>query len=106
LHKDGPDKNLSKRKNSGGRETAEALALEGLTFLAADSERLERFVALTGLSPDNLRATGSAPDFLVGVLDYIAGDEPLLLAFAANCQIDPAEIMRAWTLLGGMPEAR
>jgi Protein of unknown function (DUF3572) len=105
LQKDGAGTNLSKRRNSGSRETAEALALEGLTFLAADSERLERFVALTGLSLDNLRATSAAPDFLAGVLDYIAGDEPLLLAFAANCQIDPAEIMRAWTLLGGLPEA-
>jgi hypothetical protein len=106
LHKDGADKNLSKRKNSGAQEAAEALALEGLAFLSADPERLDRFIALTGLSPDNLRAIGTAPDFLGGILDYIAGDEPLLLAFAANFQIDPAEIMRAWTLLGGLPEAR
>jgi hypothetical protein len=105
LQKDRAGTSLSKRRNSGSREAAEALALEGLTFLAADPEHLERFVALTGLSPDNLRATGATADFLAGVLDYIAGDEPLLLAFAANHQIDPAEITRAWTLLGGFPEA-
>lgn len=96
--------NLWKRGVLRNRDAAEALALEALTFLATDSEHLERFVALSGLSPDNLRAAGASPDFLAGVLDYLAGDEALLLAFAANRQIDPGEITRAWTLLGGAPE--
>jgi hypothetical protein len=104
LQKHDTDGNLWKRGVPRSREAAEALALEALTFVATDSERLERFVALSGLSPDNLRAAGASPDFLAGVLDYLAGDEALLLAFAANRQIDPAEIMRAWMLLGGAPE--
>jgi Protein of unknown function (DUF3572) len=104
LQKHGADGNLWKRGAPRHREAAEALALEALTFLATDPERLERFVTLSGLSPDNLRAAGAAPDFLAGVLDYLASDEALLLAFAANRQIDPAEIMRAWMQLGGSPE--
>jgi hypothetical protein len=101
LQKDNTNRNLGKRESLVHREAAESLALEGLAFLAADSERLERFVALSGLSPDNLRAAMAAPGFPAGVLDYFASDEPLLLAFAANRQIGPAEIMRAQTLLNG-----
>jgi Protein of unknown function (DUF3572) len=93
-----------KKNTARDHEAAEALALDALTFLAADAERLERFLALSGLSVDNLRAAAAAPDFLAGVLDYFAGDEPLLLAFAANAHHDPADIMRAWALLGAPPE--
>jgi hypothetical protein len=65
---------------------------------------LDRFVSLNGLSPGNLREAGADPGFLAGVLDHLAGDEALLLAFAANSGLDPAEVMRAWTLLAAPPE--
>jgi hypothetical protein len=93
-----------KKTAAQNHEAAEAMALEALTFLAADAERLDRFLALSGLSVDNLRAAAAEPGFLAGVLDYLAGDEPLLLAFAANGQRDPADIMRAWALLGAPSE--
>jgi len=102
LQKDGPIGNLL--KNSRDREAAEALALDALAFLAADEERLMRFVALAGLSQHNLRAAAAAPGFLAGVLDHLAGDEPLLLAFAANHGLDAAEVTRAWMLLSAPPE--
>ena len=82
---------------------AEALAIEGLGFLAGDSERLEPFLSLTGLDPGNLRAAAAAPGFLGGVLDHIANDESLLLSFAANAGRDPSEIARARLTLSGPP---
>lgn len=80
---------------------AEALAVEALAFLAAEPERLGGFLALTGIGPDEVRSTASEPHFLAGVLDHIASDERLLLAFAAEAQIKPEAVMRAATALGG-----
>ena len=77
------------------REAAEALAIEGLTFLAADPERLGRFMALCGLSPENLRAAAGDPGFLAGVLAHLAQDEALLLSFAETAGCDPRHILLA-----------
>jgi Protein of unknown function (DUF3572) len=70
-----------------------------LTFIAQDGEQLGRFLTLSGLEPGNLREAAADPGFLVGVLDYLTGDEALLLAFAANFQIDPTAIATAQRLL-------
>lgn len=87
------------------REAAEALALAALGFLAADPVRFDQFAALSGLRIDNLRQAAADPGFLAGVLDHLAGDEALLLSFAANRGLEPAEVVRAWTLLADPPEA-
>ncbi len=84
-------------------EWAEGLAAEGLGFLASDIERLEPFLSLTGLDPRNLRKAAAAPGFLAGVLDHIAGDERLLLAFASASGHPPGDIARAHALLAGPP---
>jgi hypothetical protein len=77
------------------RESAEAVAIDVLTFIAAEPVRLERFMTLSGLTPDGLRAAAAEPGFLAGVLDHLAGDEALLLAFAANAGRDPSIIAKA-----------
>ena len=43
----------------------------------------------------------SEPGFLAGVLEYLAGDERLLPAFAAEAGIDPADVGKALAALGG-----
>ena len=63
------------------KEAAEALCLRALSFLVEDPERLSRFLALTGLGPEELRARASDPALLGGVLDHLLADERLLLAF-------------------------
>lgn len=85
---------------AGALERAETLAIEALGHIAADPATLERFMSLSGLSPQTLRAAAAEPGFLAGVLDFLAGDESLLLAFAANSGRDPAEIGRARAALG------
>ncbi len=77
------------------REAAEALAIDALSFLAGAPEQLERFMALCGLSPENLRAAAASPGFLAGVLAYLAQDETLLLAFAESHTCDPKRILLA-----------
>ncbi len=82
-------------------EAAEGLAIQVLTFIAGDGERLGRFLATTGIGPAQIRAAAHEPGFLVGVLQYLAGDERLLSAFAAECGFDPADVGKAVAALGG-----
>jgi Protein of unknown function (DUF3572) len=82
-------------------EAAEGLAIQALTFIAGDGERLGRFLATTGIGPAQIRAAAQEPGFLVGVLDYLAGDERLLSEFAAETGNDPAHVGKALAALGG-----
>jgi hypothetical protein len=84
-----------------GREAAEALAIAALGFIAGEPERLGRFLALSGLGPDSIRAAAREPRFLAGVLDHVAGDEELLLAFAGAHGVAPDAVMHARATLAG-----
>jgi hypothetical protein len=90
-------------KLSTGKSQGESTAISALAFLAADEVRLERFLALSGLGPDNLRRAAADPGFLIAVLDYILADERLLVAFAASEGLDPLGVERARASLGGGP---
>lgn len=81
----------------GGTETA----IEALAWLAADKDRLERFLALSGLGPQNLRKAAAEPRFLAAILDYLASNEALLVAFARDSARSPEEVARAHAALGG-----
>src|ERR1700694_3472195 len=78
---------------------AETIAIEVLAFLANDPARFECFLALSGAGLDNLRAAAAEPLFLAAVLDHLASDEGLLLAFAAQAKQNPEEIAKARELL-------
>lgn len=82
---------------------AEALAARAFAFLATDPDRLGTFLAETGLGPDNVRAAAATPGFLPAVLDYLIGHEPVLIEFAADQNLDPADIVTAH---GALPGAR
>jgi Protein of unknown function (DUF3572) len=88
---------------SMSREAAELLAIQGLSFLAQDPERLGRFLALSGIGPEAIRAAARQAEFLAGILDHLASDETLLVAFAAEAGIAPAEVAKARIALGGHP---
>jgi hypothetical protein len=88
---------------STGRANAEALAITALGFLAGDPERLSRFLALSGLGPGNLREAAAEPSFLLAVLDHLAGDERLLVAFAGEQGVDPSAVSAAREALAGGP---
>ena len=90
-----------KRPSSAARQAAEILAIQALSFIAAEPERLNGFLNATGLTLDRLRESANEPDFLAGVLEHMLADESLLLAFADFAAIDPADITRARIALGG-----
>jgi len=88
------------------KEAAEALAIQALTFIAAEPERLGRFLATTGIGPAEIRAASREPGFLAGVLEHLSTDEPLLAAFAAEAGFAPDDIVKAYAALGGEPWER
>jgi hypothetical protein len=83
------------------QEAAEALAIQALTFIAGDGERLGRFLAITGIGPAEIREVARDQGFLAGVLDHLASDDRLLLAFSSETGCDPADIGKALAALGG-----
>ena len=88
-----------KKPSSLDRESAEAIALQGLTFLAEDAPRMLRFLKLTGLEPGEVRARVGTPELSLAVLEHLAGDESLLLVFAASHAVAPESVSRAIALL-------
>lgn len=87
------------------RDSAESLAIQALSFLAEDPERLSRFLAFTGIEAQSLRDAAREPNFLLGVLDHLAGDDRLLTEFATQREIAPEVVTAARDLLAGAPPA-
>ncbi len=85
----------SRQKGPVARQDGEDLGLAALVYLAAEPDRLQRFLGLSGLGPDNLRAAAADPGFLASVLDYILGDEPLLIGLATEQGLPPERIAAA-----------
>ena len=83
---------------------AEETAIAILTWLANEPELLGRFLALTGTDPTTLRHAATDPGFLAGVVDFLMGHEPTLLAFCAATGAKPEEVVRAHMVLSGPAE--
>ncbi|MES1155776.1 MAG: DUF3572 domain-containing protein [Pseudorhodoplanes sp.] len=88
------------RLSKSARRVAEALAIQALSFIGADPERLGHFLAATGIGPTEIRAAARDSHFLAGVLDYVAANEQLLIDFAADANVTPTEVTRAHAVLG------
>ncbi|MCP4182965.1 MAG: DUF3572 domain-containing protein [Hyphomicrobiales bacterium] len=85
-------------------KTSQMIAINGLQYLAGDKEQLERFLALTGCDPTDLRDNASSPEFLVGILEFFLGNEPTLLAFCSQYSINPEDISIAQHVLEAKPD--
>lgn len=77
------------------RSDAESLAIEALSFVAADPELLPRFLAITGIQAQSIRHAASEPGFLAGVLNFILVHEPTLLRFCEETGHAPARVAAA-----------
>ena len=71
------------------QQSAETLALQAIAFLAGDDDRLQRFIATCGLSPQDLTQAVGDSAALGGILDYILGDESLVIEFADHAGVPP-----------------
>ena len=88
-----------KQKTAMSRELAQTLALQGLTYLASDGQRLARFLELTGIAPPELRAWAETPRLQTAVLEYLLADESLLLVFASETGCAPDACSKALAML-------
>lgn len=72
-----------------------AVALGALAVALRDDARATRLLALTGLSPDDLRRRAAEPEVLVAVLRFLEDHEPDLLAVAEAMGCRPQELVAA-----------
>jgi hypothetical protein len=77
------------------------LALAALIWTLADQGRADRLLALTGLTPDNLRERLAEPALLAAMLRFLEAHEPDLLACAEALGIAPAVLVEARRKLEG-----
>lgn len=87
------------RRGGPTPDEAEALALSALAYLAADADRLGRFLAETGIEPDTLMRQADTPTTMAAVLDHILADESLLLVFAADAGLKPEQVALAHAII-------
>ncbi|KPF85216.1 DUF3572 domain-containing protein [Novosphingobium sp. AAP93] len=69
-----------------------ATALQALGWVLADGDRAERFLALTGLTPDELRSGLGDPAVQGAVLEFLCGHEADLIAAAEALGLSPAAL--------------
>ena len=69
------------------REVAEIVAVQALSFIAGDPERLGLFLAESGIGPETLRTAATDPHFLTHVLDFVLRDDSTVKAFASASQL-------------------
>jgi hypothetical protein len=72
-----------------------ALALAALATTLGCERRAQRFIDLTGIGTDELRARAADPTLLAALLRFLEAHEPDLLAVAENLGCKPAELVEA-----------
>jgi hypothetical protein len=76
------------------------LALNALGWVLSDQDRAERFLSLTGLTPEELRASLGEPSTLGAVMDFLCAHEPDLLGAADALGVQPEVLVAAQRKLG------
>jgi hypothetical protein len=71
------------------------ISLRSLAWVLADDDRANRFLGLTGLTPDQLRAGIGTREVQLAVLDFLCAHEPDLVAAADSLGLEPAAIASA-----------
>lgn len=73
-----------------------ALALQALGFILADERRAQRFLDLTGLTPETLRGALAEESTHSAVIDFLCAHEPDLIAAAEALGITPQRLLSAF----------
>lgn len=71
-------------------------AIKVLGWLVGEPDLFSRFLALTGVEPGQVRDAVNDPGFLAGMLDFLMGHEPTLVAFCEASGIPPETVVGAW----------
>lgn len=66
-----------------------------LGWVLQDPARAERYLSLTGLDPDSLRAGLGDPTVLASALEFLINHEPDLIRAAEALAVTPEELVAA-----------
>ena len=72
-----------------------ALALAALAATLGCERRAQRFIDLTGIGTDELRARAADPALLAALLRFLEAHEPDLFAVAGDLGCNPQELVEA-----------
>jgi hypothetical protein len=73
----------------------EVLGLAALASTLGDSRRAQRFLDLTGIGTDELRARAADPALLAALLRFLEAHEPDLIAVAEALGVKPELLIQA-----------
>jgi hypothetical protein len=76
-------------------QSPEALALAALGWTLQETARADRLLALTGLTPEDLRAQIGERALLAAILRFLEAHEPDLVACAEALEVAPAQLVAA-----------
>lgn len=68
------------------------LTLQALGWILGDEDRAARFLALTGLTPDDLRHRINETAVQIAIIDFLCAHEPDLIACAETLGITPEKL--------------
>jgi hypothetical protein len=73
----------------------QTIALFALATAVSDERRAQRFLDLTGIGTDELRARAGEPALLVALIRFLEAYEPDLVAVAAEMNVKPEALIAA-----------
>lgn len=74
---------------------SQALALAALAATLGDDRRARRFLDLTGIGTDELRARASEPALLAALIRFLEAHEPDLLTVSEELGVSPELLVQA-----------
>lgn len=74
---------------------AATLALAAIGWILQDDDRAQRYLDLTGLDPDTLRAGLGEPRVIASALDFLANHEPDLMRAADDLGVPAEDLIAA-----------
>ena len=81
---------------------AHAIALLALAMTVSDERRARRFLDLTGIGTDELRARAGEPELLAALIRFLEAHEPDLVSVADAMDVRPEVLVASRIELEGM----
>lgn len=84
-----------------GREIAETVAVQALTWMVGETEILQIFLNETGASAQDLKDGAGEPEFLASVLDFLLLEDSVVIRCCDELDLPRDSLMRARVSLPG-----
>jgi DNA polymerase III epsilon subunit-like protein len=83
------------RDHASTPQDPDAIALAVLGWVLSDEDRADRLIALTGITPDELRDRIGETVVLAEIIDFVLRHEPDLIACAEALNLPPTALEKA-----------